>query len=211
MTRIYTKTGDKGETSLGDGSRALKSSARINLYGEVDELNSVLGHAVAVLHRTGDHDNSDDPALLASVKAELIQIQSYLFDLGAILANPTQSKTVADLPVVDQPFSSKKLELSMDQLDKSLDPLRTFILPGGCEVAGILHVARCVCRRTERSAVALALNDDVPSGAIIYLNRLSDFFFTAARAVNAATGISDVPWVDKGAPTASDAKEGDEA
>jgi cob(I)alamin adenosyltransferase len=196
MTRIYTRTGDKGETSLGDGSRASKSSPRIILYGDVDELNSVVGHALAVLHRTG----SGDSPILDALSAELAQIQCNLFDLGAILANPGQSKSLAALPVQEQPFNAASLEQSMDSMDKSLAPLHSFILPGGSEAAGILHVARCVSRRVERGAVSLSSQDDVPAGLIIYLNRLSDFLFTAARAANAALGVEDVPWMDNKAP-----------
>jgi len=209
MAKIYTRTGDKGETSLADGSRALKSSPRIGLYGEVDELNSVVGHALAVLQRTSAGNGPDASKILEEVTAELTTIQSRLFDLGTILANPAQSKEMAALPQDQHHPSSGPLEKSMDRLDNSLAPLSSFILPGGCEAAGILHVARCVARRAERAAVALSGTDDVPSGAITYLNRLSDFLFTAARAANAATGFADVPWQDKGPSSGANATPGE--
>jgi len=209
MTRIYTKAGDTGETSLADGSRASKSSSRINLYGEVDELNSVVGHAISVLRRSEIMETEEGRKIVSEVDAELIHIQSRLFDLGAILADPSQSKKLISLPPGEQPFNPQRLEKSMDNLDKYLAPLSSFILPGGCEAAGILHVARCVCRRVERGAVSLSASDNVPSGAIIYLNRLSDFFFTAARSVNAAAGIDDVIWEGKAASITPKPKLGD--
>ncbi len=205
MTRIYTKTGDRGETSLADGSRSIKSSPRVSLYGEIDELNSVVGHALSVMQRS----TFQIPQIAQAVGSELINIQSRLFDLGAVLANPSQSEILKALPAADQPFSPVPLELSLDSLDKSLPPLRSFILPGGCEAAAILHVGRCVCRRTERAAVALATIEDVPAGAIIYLNRLSDFLFSAARALNVASGIADVPWVGNDPISSSDSESED--
>ena len=187
MARIYTRTGDDGDTSLGDGSRSPKSGPRVDLYGEVDELNSVIGCCVAALNRS----TQPVPDGLAGA---LQTIQSRLFDLGAVLANPGQSTELAGLPIEKQPFPAGDLEGLIDGLDAILEPLRTFVLPGGTEAAGFLHLARTVCRRAERKAVALAGDEPIPAGAIIYLNRLSDFLFTAARAVNAAAGVDDIPW-----------------
>ncbi len=178
MARIYTRSGDSGETSLGDGSRVRKSVARVDLYGDVDELNSTLGCAAAILRR------GPNGQPMAQV---LDRIQSRLFDLGAVLANPKLSTQEHD-------FDPAALEQWIDGMDHHLAPLANFILPGGSEAAAMLHLARSVCRRAERRAVALAGVEAVPAGAIIYLNRLSDALFVAARAANAAAGLPDVPW-----------------
>jgi len=178
MARIYTRTGDAGETSLGDGSRVPKHQPRVDLYGDVDELNSVLGCAAAVL---GRHDRGRPLATLLS------GIQSRLFDLGAVLADP-------GLSAQEQDFDAAGLEHWIDSMEAYLAPLANFILPGGSEAAAMLHLARAVCRRAERKAVALAAAEPVPRGAVIYLNRLSDALFTAARAANAAAGVKDVAW-----------------
>ncbi len=178
MARIYTRTGDAGETSLGDGTRVLKCVSRVDLYGDVDELNSTLGCAAAILRRTQPREPM----------AELIdRIQSRLFDLGAVLANP-------QLSTAEHDFDPAFLETWIDGMDQHLEPLANFILPGGAEAAAMLHLARAVCRRAERKAVALAAVEPVPAGAIVYLNRLSDALFTAARDADAAAGKPDVPW-----------------
>ena len=178
MTRIYTRTGDAGETSLGDGSRVAKNQARVDLYGDVDELNSTLGCAAAALRAEATGGPMAD--LLA-------RIQSRLFDLGTVLANPKLSAGEHD-------FEAAELEHWIDGMDAYLSPLANFILPGGSSAAAMLHLARAVCRRAERKAVALAAVEPVPRGAVVYLNRLSDALFTAARAANAAAGVPDVPW-----------------
>jgi cob(I)alamin adenosyltransferase len=188
MVRIYTRSGDGGDTSLGDGSRTPKAAARVEFYGEIDEMNSLLGCCVSILKRPEAPDTG-------SLADDLAAIQSGLFDLGAILADPVLSAQWAALPEKDQPFDARPLEQMIDAFDPLLEPLRNFILPGGTEAAAMLHVARAACRRAERRAVALAGIEAVPSGAITYLNRLSDFLFTAARGANAAAGVRDVPWV----------------
>ncbi len=186
MARIYTRTGDGGETSLGDGSRVPKSVDRIDVYGEVDELNSVLGCCL-------QHLDPEGPGAVQVVRAALRDTQSSLFDLGAVLAHPGRSRelTAADAP---NPFPTRRLEILIDSLTRELPPLRNFILPGGTPAAGYLHFGRTVCRRVERKAVALGAVEPVPAHAVTYLNRLSDFLFTAARAVNAAAGVADVAW-----------------
>ncbi len=189
MARIYTRTGDEGDTSLGDGSRVSKSGSRVALYGEVDELNSWLGACAVDLVALG----VEVPGISAK---EFQLIQSRLFSMGAVLANPAQSKKVAALPVEEQPFGVEKLEKGIDAMDVYLPPLKSFILPGGCAAAATLHLARAVCRRAERKAVALAASEPIPTGAVIYLNRLSDFLFTAARAANVAAGVDDIPWTE---------------
>lgn len=178
MARIYTGTGDQGETGLGNGSRVPKSDHRVAVYGDVDELNSVVGLVLSAL------EGGPAPAGLAD---RLTTVQHRLFDLGSVLADPERSRDVSD-------FGADILEGWIDDLDATVAPLRNFILPGGTPAAAALHLARTVCRRAERHAVALAATEPVPSGALIYLNRLSDFLFTAARAANAAAGRGDVPW-----------------
>lgn len=190
MARIYTRTGDGGETHLGDGSRGLKSGPRVDLYGDIDELNSIIGCCEATIKRVGVEGYGTLPN-------DLQDIQSRLFDLGTVLAHPGQSEAWAARNVSEQDFGTTDLEHLIDEMDRNLLPLKTFILPGGQEGAAFLHLARTVCRRVERKAVALAAVETVPDGALIYLNRLSDFLFTAARAANAATGVPDVPWIGK--------------
>lgn len=202
MARIYTRTGDRGETSLGDGSRVPKSGPRVDLYGDVDELNSMLGVAVSIMPETPEF-KSMAGLDLASV---LQEIQSRLFDLGSVLANPTLCAEIAS-GKVDQTapsFPQAVLEGYIDTLETTTEPLRQFILPGGHPCAAQLHVARTVCRRVERKCVDLAAGETIPADAIAWLNRLSDFLFTAARAANAAAGVADIPW----SPAGNDCQEG---
>lgn len=189
MAKIYTRTGDGGQTSLADGSRAPKSDPRVALYGEVDELNSLLGGCVAILAR----EALGEP--VAGLAELLTGLQSRLFSVGAVLADPGQSAAMAALPLAEQPFPVDDLERAIDAVDAHTRPLRRFILPGGCEASAWLHLARSVCRRIERQAVALSFSQPVPQGIIVFFNRLSDFLFTAARGANAAAGVPDVPWI----------------
>lgn len=187
MTRIYTRGGDRGETSLGDGARVPKTSRRVGVYGDVDELNSALGCSVALLaagNGAGEH----------GLAAELTTLQSRLFDLGAVLADPRRAADLCADGAAADPFDAAALEGLIDAHDAHLAPLRQFILPGGTAAAAHLHLARTICRRAERAAVALAGSEPVPAGALIFLNRLSDYLFTAARAANRAAGVADVPW-----------------
>jgi cob(I)alamin adenosyltransferase len=189
MSRIYTKTGDLGETSLADGSRVPKSILRVGLYGGVDELNSLVGLAVSLLRE--DPDLTDYAGV--DIPVVLEELQSRLFDLGTVLSNPEQSATVVSFPTLG-------MEDLIDTLEKELAPLKNFILPGGHLASAQLHVARSTSRRVERMAVALAESDPVPASAIAWLNRLSDFLFVAARAVNAAAGIPDILWISDPGP-----------
>lgn len=187
MTRIYTRGGDRGETSLGDGARVPKTSRRVGVYGDVDELNSALGCSVALLaagNGAGEH----------GLAAELTSLQSRLFDLGAVLADPRRAAELCENGAPADPFDAAALEGLIDAHDAHLAPLRQFILPGGTAAAAHLHLARTICRRAERAAVALAGSEPVPAGALVFLNRLSDYLFTAARAANRAAGVADVPW-----------------
>jgi cob(I)alamin adenosyltransferase len=178
--KIYTKTGDRGETGLFGGARVSKASARVTAYGDVDELNSVLG--IVGLH-------VQDAAL-----AELQQIQSELFVLGAELAKNPDKKVDLGMDLLAD-SAVERLEHSIDEFDKKLAPLKTFILPGGSTAGAFLHLARTTCRRAERAVVELAQTESVRDELVRYLNRLSDLLFTWARAENARAGVADVPWV----------------
>ena len=182
LNRIYTRTGDKGETALGDGTRVAKHSRRVIAYGTTDELNSVLG--LARLHAEGEMDE------------QLSRIQNDLFDLGADLCRPNPDKDdEAGYPVLRMVASqTTRLEQEIDAMNARLEPLRSFILPGGSALSAHLHQCRTVARRAERHALELATLEDVNQAAITYLNRLSDWFFVAARIAN-DEGRADVLWV----------------
>ncbi len=184
LNRIYTRTGDDGATSLGNGERRSKSDLRVEAYGTVDETNAVLG--VARLS-TGDD---------AALDAMLVRVQNDLFDLGADLATPPAEGEAAGSALRIVQAQVDRLERELDALNEALAPLRSFVLPGGSAAAAALHVARTVCRRAERLMVALAQVPGEPVGqpALRYVNRLSDFLFVAARAANLARG-GDVLWV----------------
>ncbi len=194
MPRIYTRTGDRGETGLCDGSRTVKSDQRVDLYGEVDELNSALGVVRAQLAACDS---------CAELQADLLAIQSDLFEMGALLADPPRSARLVDAGPAELGVDGPGLEPVIDRLEAPLAPLRSFILPGGDPAAAALHLARTVCRRAERKAVA-ARGDGlaVPGGVLIYLNRLSDLLFVAARRVNHDRGVADVIWPGRRGPAA---------
>ena len=175
--KVYTKTGDEGRTSLLSGGRVGKDHARIEAYGTLDELNSVLG-----LLRT-------EP-LPAGVEPRLMQVQETLFSLGSVLSDPEGR--------MEHPpgsWSTGPLEAWIDAMDAELEPLRAFILPGGCRAAGLCHLARTVCRRAERRTLVVAQEEGgTPEGVLPYLNRLSDLLFVLARFANARLGIDDPQW-----------------
>ena len=181
LNRIYTRTGDAGETALGDGSRVPKTSARVGAYGTVDETNATLG--LARLHAKGE------------AEAALSRIQNDLFDLGADLCRPqTEGEENAEYPPLRVSASQvERLEAEIDAMNKALEPLRSFILPGGSALAAHLHLSRTVARRAERLAVELAAAEPVNAQAVKYLNRLSDWLFVAARVAN-DDGRTDVLW-----------------
>jgi cob(I)alamin adenosyltransferase len=185
---IYTRTGDKGETGLGDGSRRPKSDARVQAMGDVDETNCAIGLAlIAVRH-------SSDAADLA-IEPVLTRIQNDLFDLGADLCVPMQAHEAPGAVLRVAQSQVRALEHAIDALNAKLHPLRSFVLPGGTAAAAALHHARAVCRRAERGLVALAEieGQEVGEAALAYVNRLSDYLFVAARAAN-DLGQSDVLW-----------------
>jgi cob(I)alamin adenosyltransferase len=179
LSRIYTKSGDAGETGLGDGSRVRKDHLRVAAYGEVDELNAVLGVALSIA-------GVPETTLLRG-------IQNDLFDLGADLCVPKKEGEPAEKRLRVTPEQVAKLEKAIDQLNEKLEPLRSFILPGGSTAAAQLHVARTVCRRAERSLVTLMSSETINPQALIFLNRLSDLLFVLARVANDG-GKGDVLW-----------------
>ena len=181
LTRIYTRGGDRGETSLGDGARVAKHDPRVAAYGTVDEANACIG--LARLHASGEID------------AMLARIQNDLFDLGADLCFPDETRDARGRLQVTG-TQVERLESEIDMLNSELEPLRSFVLPGGTAAASFLHLARTVSRRAERLMVALASRPDEPVGnaALRYINRLSDFLFVAARYAN-DKGKADVTWV----------------
>lgn len=182
LTKIYTRTGDDGTTGLVDGSRRAKCDLRLESYGTVDELNAVMGLAVVAAGRADDEAS-------AAARAFLERVQHDLFDLGADLATPGDGE---GLRITEGQV--KALERAIDEANARLEPLESFVLPGGTELASLLHQARTVCRRAERCTVDLARNETIGPHVLEYLNRLSDLLFVLARVAN-ADGADDVLWV----------------
>ena len=187
LTRIYTKGGDKGETSLGRGERVAKHDPRVEAYGTVDELNSVIGLVRAAVERTLKND-----AHRAHVDDMLKRIQNDLFDLGADLCTVEAKQESEALRIVAT--QTERLEREIDAMNAELQPLTSFVLPGGSEASAWLHLARTVARRAERRMTALAAGQPVNPEAIRYVNRLSDHLFVLARRLN-DNGAADVLWV----------------
>jgi cob(I)alamin adenosyltransferase len=182
LNKIYTKTGDSGQTALGNGDRVAKHSARVNAYGTVDETNATVG--MARLHATG------------AIDAQLAMIQNDLFDLGADLCRPDmENDATAEYPPLRMADAQvTRLESEIDAMTQSVEPLRSFILPGGSALAAHLHLCRTVSRRAERLTVELSTMESVNPAAVKYLNRLSDWCFQASRIAN-NDGKDDVLWV----------------
>jgi cob(I)alamin adenosyltransferase len=180
--KIYTKTGDKGETSLFGGGRVPKYHPRVAAYGDVDELNSVLG----VVRAAASERFFDD--LLESIQRDLFAIGGHLATPDPVRVSKTLKKAALS------PSRVSEFERIMDEAEQELPQLRAFVLPAGTPVAASLHLARTVCRRAERSVVHLAHANEVPELFIVYLNRLSDLLFTLARLANHQDGVSDVTW-----------------
>ncbi|MRU14714.1 cob(I)yrinic acid a,c-diamide adenosyltransferase [Roseovarius sp. A21] len=182
LNKIYTKTGDHGETALGNGARVAKHSMRVTAYGTVDEVNATVG--LARQHATGETDEA------------LARIQNDLFDLGADLCRPDMEKDAEAeyTPLRISDAQVARLESEIDAMNAALEPLRSFILPGGTALAAQLHLCRTVSRRAERLSVELATVEHVNPAAVKYLNRLSDWFFVASRVSN-DNGKEDVLWV----------------
>lgn len=185
LSKIYTRTGDKGTTALGSGERVPKHALRISAYGTVDETNSSVG--MARVHLGAGHPGLD---------AKLLRVQNDLFDLGADLCVPDRGEKLEYEPLRMSDAQVKRLEDEIDEMNTELKPLRSFVLPGGSPAAAALHVARTVSRRAERLMVELSEDPSEPvsAAALKYINRLSDFLFVASRYVN-DRGRSDVLWV----------------
>jgi cob(I)alamin adenosyltransferase len=179
LSRIYTKTGDSGETALGDGSRVPKDHPRVAAYGTVDELNAVLGLLLA-------QADAPEPDLLRTV-------QNDLFDVGADLCVPPPPEEPAGARLRVRPVQVERLEAAIDRLNEQLKPLTSFVLPGGRPAAAWCHLARTVCRRAEREVVTLRRGEAINPQVVVYLNRLSDLLFVLARTCN--DGGADVLWV----------------
>ena len=182
LSKIYTRTGDTGETALGNGARVAKHSLRVSAYGTVDETNATIG--LARLHSAGELDTA------------LQRISNDLFDLGADLCRPDMARDhdVGYVPLRILEGQVLRLESEIDAMNDRLTPLRSFILPGGSALAAHMHLCRTVCRRAERLCVELATMEAINAQAVIYLNRLSDWFFVAGRIAN-DDGKADVLWV----------------
>ncbi|MBT31172.1 MAG: ATP:cob(I)alamin adenosyltransferase [Thalassobius sp.] len=177
--KVYTKTGDKGSTSLLGGERVSKANVRIDAYGTVDELNSFIG-----LLRDFSTDNTERKQLL-------IHIQENLFTIGSILATAPGKKF--NIPDVED-SDILELENEMDKMDAELPPLKNFILPGGHQNVSYCHIARTICRRAERKSIELAANEEVDERIIKYLNRLSDYLFVLSRKVSLELNAEEIPW-----------------
>lgn len=179
--KIYTKTGDRGETGLFGGERVPKNSLRIEAYGTIDELNAFIGLTVLEV--------SD-----STIKKLLSEIQNQLFTVGADLATPENKKNEKlEIERTSQDFHLR-IEKEIDKYEEKLEPLRNFILPGGSKAAALMHICRTISRRAERQVVALKNGEKIGENIIIFLNRLSDLFFVLARYENAVSGTPDVKW-----------------
>lgn len=186
MTKIYTKTGDLGQTGLWGGDRVPKDHPRVRAYGEVDELNSALGAAIASLPSNND---------FAALRSSLAVVQEELFVAGALLATPPKLLAKLTPPLDKIPAgAAERLEREIDKLTADLKPLKKFILPGGSLPGSLFHLARTVCRRAERECVSLEKSETLPDGLIVYLNRLSDHLFTVARWVNHKLKHDETQW-----------------
>ena len=177
LNKIYTKTGDGGDTALGDGERVLKDSLRVSAYGNVDELNASIG--IITLYANTE------------LKRKLKNIQNDLFDIGADLCVPISEKNKDRLRLSTNQIET--LELEIDEMNRILEPLNSFVLPGGCRSATFLHMARTICRRAERSVVSLRSQEKINDNTLVYLNRLSDWLFVASRVENQENS-SEVLW-----------------
>jgi cob(I)alamin adenosyltransferase len=195
LSRIYTKTGDRGDTGLGDGTRVPKDHPRVTACGTVDELNAVLG--VFIIHLGEDKS--------AAAMIELIRcVQNDLFDVGADLCLPLGEAEEPGKVLRVRADQAERLEKAIDGLNERLQPLKSFILPGGAQSAAWCHLARTVCRRAERDVVTLAGREKINSQVIVYLNRLSDLLFVVGRVCN-RDGHDDVLWIPGGAPSEPEA------
>lgn len=187
MSKLYTRTGDQGQTSLFDGTRVRKDDTRVRAYGAIDELNAHLGLSVHWAASRGEQPE------MGELRARLCRIQRELFSLGADLATPGEGKPRDKIT----PISSSqiaRIESWIDEASRAVPPLKSFVLPGGDQLACQLHICRTVCRRAERCAVSLAAKEDVNPTLLAYLNRLADLFFAWTRFVNHLVGVPEETW-----------------
>ncbi len=189
--KIYTRTGDKGETSLFGGKRIKKSDLRVDTYGTIDELNSAIGVVLSLLQKKS-----------AILKNELISVQHDLFEIGAYLATPKDIHVQKGKRIQQtfKPFLTKRvleIEKAIDRLTEKLEPMKTFILPGGSHAGSMLHLARTISRRAERRIVSLSQEQHIDEALLTYVNRLSDFLFTLARSINSLEKKKETTWIKK--------------
>lgn len=178
MAKVYTKTGDKGETGLIGNTRVLKNSVRITSYGDLDELNSYIGLCRSLLIK------------YPQLQTDLKQIQNKIFSIGSLIACDQEEYLSALSKITENDIQF--IELKIDQMDEKLPPLKNFILPGATELSSYLHIARSICRRSERSIIPIL--KEIDANIIIYINRLSDYFFTLARYYNHCEGVEESIW-----------------
>lgn len=188
-SKLYTRMGDRGETSLFGGERVPKDHLRVEAYGQLDQTSATIGLLVVSLPQ-------------GEMRDELQQVQNALFDMGAELATPPDSRLEYKLPRVIEEEDWRRLERLLDEYDAQVPPLRSFILPGGHETAARAHLARTTCRTAERAVVRLAHVEEVRQDLLTYLNRLSDFLFVCARLLNHRAGVDEVTWTQR--PRAAD-------
>ncbi|MFW9930621.1 MAG: cob(I)yrinic acid a,c-diamide adenosyltransferase [Candidatus Thorarchaeota archaeon] len=180
--KIYTKNGDKGKTALFGGKKVSKDDLRVQAYGELDELNSIIGLAINKV------ENLDTSKILQ-------EIQNQIFAIGSDLATPPEENKLREKINIDYSSFTEELEKKIDQWEKELHPLKSFILPGGSDGSNYLHLARTVCRRAERSIITLSNSENINNSIIPYINRLSDLLFVLARSENYIKGIVDKEWI----------------
>lgn len=183
---LYTKSGDDGSTGLFGGDRVSKDHPRVEAYGTVDELNAALGLAAAA---------NDDGSEISRLHGEILEkLQSRLFDIGADLATPEANRHESKINRIEQSHIDEA-EGWIDEVDGGNEPMTSFVLPGGCELAARLHLARAISRRAERRMITLSRTGTVSTHALVYMNRVSDLLFAMARRANKEAGVADVPWV----------------
>ncbi len=195
ISKVYTKFGDAGDTMLASGDRVGKETLRIRSYGEIDELNAVIGMLRVEIAREPKRKGAE--VFLDELDAQLGRIQQELFNLGAELSTPIDDPQTHDLKLFVDDRHVDRLEVELDGWNANLSPLRSFVLPGGGPIGAAAHVARTVCRRAERNVVALAREAVVRPVALRYVNRLSDYFFVVARCVAERLGYAEVLWDPK--------------
>lgn len=192
--RLYTRSGDDGTTGLFGGGRVAKDHPRVEAYGTIDELNAAIGLAAAEVGRLREAASGKSTNLYELMLHIFADLQSRLFDIGADLATPEGAKQEAKILRISEQQVAE-VEKWIDEIDAGNAPMKSFVMPGGTELAARLHVARTICRRAERDMIHLRHSEPVSSGAIVYINRVSDLLFAMARRVNKEAGVNDVPWV----------------